>query len=147
MNFYSKAFTQLLEQDENMDMAVDPGAEANAAQETLDPGTEMGDLGASGDAVTSGAEVADAMARNSEAMKSTLTTWIETMDEFVEFLNGLEEGSVQSQLKNAVPDTILDKIRGSEMKKISRVSMEVAGLKEILRGYLASSDDAKYKYV
>jgi hypothetical protein len=87
------------------------------------------------------------MARNSEAMKTTLTTWIETMDEFVEFLNGLEEGSVQSQLKNAVPDTIMDKIRGSEMKKISRVSMEVAGLKEILRGYLASSDDAKYKYV
>jgi hypothetical protein len=33
------------------------------------------------------------------------------------------------------------------MKKISRVSMEVAGLKEILRGYLASSDDAKYKFV
>lgn len=141
-NIYKNVFKLNLEQD--LGGEIDPEAEAAAMQSTLEPGTDASELGAQPGA---SAEVAAAVAKNNQAMKQALTTWITTLEEFVEFLNGTEGASVQSQLKNAVPDTILDKIRSSEMKKISRVSMEVAGLKEILRGYLASSDDAKYKYV
>jgi hypothetical protein len=141
-NIYKNVFKLNLEQD--LGGEINPEAEAAAMQSTLDPGTDASQLGASPGA---SAEVAAAVAKNNEAMKQALTTWITTLEEFVEFLNGTEGSSVQTQLKNAVPDTILDKIRSSEMKKISRVSMEVAGLKEILRGYLASSDDAKYKFV
>jgi len=142
-NIYANVFKLNLEQDLSPG-AIDPEAEAAAMNATLEPGTDPGSLG-----VDPGASqaVAQAVAKNNQAMKNSLTEWISTLEEFVEFLNGTETNSVQSQLKNAVPDTIMDKIRSSEMKKISRVSMEVAGLKEILRGYLASSDDAKYRYV
>ena len=141
-NIYKNVFKLNLEQD--LGGEINPEAEAAAMKSTLEPGTDASQLGADPGA---SAEVAVAVAKNNQAMKQALTTWITTLEEFVEFLNGTEGSSVQSQLKNAVPDTILDKIRSSEMKKISRVSMEVAGLKEILRGYLASSDDAKYKFV
>lgn len=141
-NIYKNVFRLNLEQD--LGGEIDPEAEAAAMQSTLEPGTDASQLGA---APGASAEVAAAVAKNNQAMKQALTTWITTLEDFVEFLNGTEGTSVQTQLKNAVPDTILDKIRSSEMKKISRVSMEVAGLKEILRGYLASSDDAKYKFV
>jgi len=142
-HLYEKAFKIHLEQDE-MEIGINPGAEAAAMSDTLDPGTDASSLGAPEGA---GGDVQSAMARNNQAMKDSLTHWINEMDGFVEFLNGLDDMSVQSQLKNSIPDTIMDKIRSSEMKKISRVSMEVAGLKEILRGYLASSDDSKYKFV
>lgn len=141
-NIYANVFKLNLEQD--LAGQIDPEAEAAAMEDTLEPGTDPAKLGADGGP---NAEVAAAVAKNNQAMKQSLTTWIQTLEEFVEFLNGLDGNSVQSQLKNAVPDTIMDKIRSSEMKKISRVSMEVAGLKEIFRGYLASSDDAKYKFV
>lgn len=141
-NIYANVFKLNLEQD--LAGQVDPEAEAAAMKDTLEPGTDPSQLGADGGP---NAEVAAAVAKNNQAMKQSLTTWIQTLEEFVEFLNGLDGNSVQSQLKNAVPDTIMDKIRSSEMKKISRVSMEVAGLKEIFRGYLASSDDAKFRYV
>jgi hypothetical protein len=142
-NVYANIFKLNLEQDLAAGQ-IDPDAEAEAMQSTLDPGTDAKQLGADGGP---NAEIAAAVAKNNQAMKQALTGWIQNLEEFVEFLNGLDGNSVQSQLKNAVPDTIMDKIRSSEMKKISRVSMEVAGLKEIFRGYLASSDDAKYKFV
>lgn len=141
-NIYANVFKLNLEQD--LAGQIDPEAEAAAMEDTLEPGTDPAKLGADGGP---NAAVAAAVAKNNQAMKQSLTTWIQTLEEFVEFLNGLDGNSVQSQLKNAVPDTIMDKIRSSEMKKISRVSMEVAGLKEIFRGYLASSDDAKFRYV
>jgi hypothetical protein len=140
-HLYANVFKLHLEQDLS---EIDPEAENEAMQGTLDQGTDPDALGVQGDG---GAEVAQAVAKNNQAMKDTLSNWVQTLDTFVEFLNGLDEQSVQSQLKHAMPDTILDKIRSSEMKKISRVSMEVAGLKEIMRGYLASSDDAKFRYV
>lgn len=141
-NIYKNVFRLNIEQD--LGGEINPEAEAAAMQSTLDPGTDASKLGA---APAASVEVAAAVVKNNQAMKQALTTWISTLEEFVEFLNGTDGTSVQTQLKNSVPDTILDKIRSSEMKKISRVSMEVAGLKEILRGYLASSDDAKYRYV
>lgn len=140
---YANVFRLNLEQD-LAGGGIDPEAEASAMQATLEPGTDPAAFGAEDGP---GAEVAAAVAKNNQAMIGSLKTWIQTLEEFVEFLNGEEGQSVQSQLKNAMPDTILDKIRSSEMKKISRVSMEVAGLKEILRGYLATSNDAKYRYV
>lgn len=140
---YKSVFKLQLEQD-LAGGEIDPEAEAAAMDSTLDPGTNAKDLGA---APGASAEVVAAVAKNNQSMQQALADWISTLEEFVEFLNGTETNSVQSQLKNAVPDTILDKIRSSEMKKISRVSMEVAGLKEIFRGYLASSDDAKYRFV
>ena len=113
-NIYKNVFRLNIEQD--LGGEINPEAEAAAMQSTLDPGTDASELGA---APGANVEVAAAVAKNNQAMKQSLTTWISTLEEFVEFLNGTEGASVQSQLKNAVPDTILDKIRSSEMKKIS----------------------------
>jgi len=145
MNIYSKAFHQLIEQDE--ELAIDQDAEMSAAQDTVDDGNDVSDLGAVEAPTDSGTAAAEAIAANNAEMTETLVEWINTLDEFVEYLNSTDGDSVQSKLKNAVPDTLFDKIKSSEMKKISRVSMEVAGLKEILRGYLATADDPKLRGV
>lgn len=148
MSLYSNAFKLNLEAvgdefDPSMGPELEPDAEAAAMQDTLEPGTEMDALGT--DAT---AEVADAMAKNNQAMQQKITEWIQMMNEFSERLNEPSNpNSMTSQLKNAVPDTVFDKIRSSEIKKISRVAMEVSALEEIFKGYLASSEDPKYKYV
>ena len=73
--------------------------------------------------------------------------WITKLEGFSDFLNGVQPDSMQSKLKNCISDTLFDKIRVAETKKIARVSMEVTSLCEMLKGYLASASDAKYKGV
>tara|TARA_R100000951_G_scaffold112007_1_gene111760 strand:- start:217 stop:660 length:444 start_codon:yes stop_codon:yes gene_type:complete len=145
-NLYEQAFKLNLEDfKEDLDLGLDPEAEDGALDDQLDPGMVPDDLGAGPEGDI--AEIADAMSRHSQDMHDKIHSWVAQMEEFSENLNGLGEDSIQSLLKNAVPDTVFDKIRSSEMKKISRVAMEVAALTEILKGYLASADDPKFKYV
>ena len=146
-SLYEKAFKEDLTdfEEEPLDLGLDPDAEAGAMEDQLGPGMEGDQLGASAEGDI--ADIADAMSRHSQDMHDKIFGWVGQMEEFSENLNGLGEESIQSLLKNAVPDTVFDKIRSSEMKKISRVAMEVAALTEILKGYLASADDPKFKYV
>jgi hypothetical protein len=53
---------------------------------------------------------------------------------------------MQSKLNSAEPDTLFDKISTAETKKIARVSVEIASLSQMLKGYLATANDPKYKY-
>ena len=53
---------------------------------------------------------------------------------------------MQSKLKNAIPETLFDKIRVAESKKISRAAMEIGALNEMMKGYLANSSNAKLKF-
>lgn len=77
-------------------------------------------------------------------MVGELTQWITRLEEFGKFLNGTDPSSMQSRLKDCAPDTLFDKIRIAETKKIARVSMEVVSLNEMLKGYLANSKDPKF---
>lgn len=86
-------------------------------------------------------------ARQSVEMKEKLEEWVEALDTFKNFLNGTEAGSVQYTLSQAEADTIFDKVKTSEARKIARVATDLASLSEALKGYIAQSSDSQFKYV
>jgi len=135
MNKFGKKFLTFLEQDEQT-----PDEAAMAA--TLEGDVAPSDLGANVDA-----QAAVAVAQQQQQMVQTIQSWITKLDEFVKYLNSPTGDSIQMTLKNAIPDTILDKIRATETKKIARSAMDLAALSQVLQGYLATARDPKYKNV
>ncbi len=139
-NSFGKVFLKLLEAPEG---DVAGMSDSDALQSTLDPGTSPNDFDANAPAARATQAIADASAQ----MVSELDSWIVKLGEFSNFLNGTDANSIQSKLKNAIPDTLFDKIRIAENKKIARVAMEIVSLNEMLKGYRAASGDAKLKLV
>jgi hypothetical protein len=140
--FEKKFFTVLNEDDE---------ADKVAFEASLDQDTDASefDVDATPDQESSdaAAEAAKASARHAVEMRVQLEDWIAQMDEFLEYLNGQEPGSIQSRLSHAEPDTIFDRMKQSEQRKIARVATELASLAESFRGYLAQTDNPQFKYV
>lgn len=147
VNLYEKAFKKVLtEADEVSDL--------DAMSQTLDTqktGVTPADLDAQtpDDGIAPSNE--DDLAAHSyhassmqKKMVNELKTWISKLEEFSKFLNDPNPASMQSRLKDCAPDTLFDKIRIAETKKIARVSMEVVSLNEMLKGYLANSKDPKF---
>lgn len=135
MSNFSKKFFTVLEQDEQTPDEL-------ALATTLDADTDPASLGADIDA-----QAATAVAQQQQQMVATVKDWVAKIDEFVKYLNSPTDHSIQNQLKDAVPDTILDKIRSTETKKIARSAMDLASLSQSFQGYLATSSDPKYKGV
>jgi hypothetical protein len=79
-------------------------------------------------------------------MIQQIKEWISQMEQFRDMLNGTEN-SMQTALAAAEPDTIFDKMKGSEQRKIARVATELAALTETFKGYLSQAGDASLKYV
>ena len=136
-NLFQKAFVHVLREQPEV-------SDANAMAQTLDKGTDPTDFNVDAGAA---ADHMQAVTKMQAQMVSSLEGWITKLEDFSDFLNGVQPESMQSKLKNCVPDTLYDKIRVAETKKIARVSMEVTSLCEMLKGYLASASDAKYKGV
>ncbi len=80
-------------------------------------------------------------------MVTCLEDWILKISEFCKFLNEPGTGSIQAVLNKAIPETIMDKIKNSETKRIARVASELGGLNEMLKGYLNTKDNATYRGV
>lgn len=138
-NLFQKAFVHVLREQPVPEEISD----ADAMKQTLDKGTDPADFESDSTAV------ADHLAATSKIqaqMVGTLSEWITKLEEFSDYLNGTGPNSIQTKLKNAVPDTLFDKIRVAETKKIARVSMEISALTEMLKGYSASAADAKYRF-
>jgi hypothetical protein len=67
---------------------------------------------------------------------ATLSTWIGEVEEFITYLNGLDDASLNSQLNRADCDSIMADIQRSETKKISRLAQDLSSLGESLKQYL-----------
>ena len=63
-----------------------------------------------------------AVEERNAAMRSTLKGWIDEIDGFLHYLNGEDPDSIQTTLANAEPDTIFDRMKASEQRKIARVA-------------------------
>jgi hypothetical protein len=137
-NLFKKAFVHVLRE------APVEVSDAAAMEQTLDQGTDPNDFNTDANAA---ADHMMATTKMQNQMVGSLQQWIGELERIADFLNGTGNNSVQSQLKNCVPDTLFDKIRVAETKKIARVSMEITSLNEMLKGYLASSFDSKYRGV
>jgi len=143
-NLFKHAFQYILKEAPELPPLKDELSDADAMKQTLDKGTNPDDFNV--DAQTA-ANHMQATTQMQNQMVGSLKSWIAELERVAEFLNGTGADSVQSKLKACVPDTLFDKIRVAETKKIARVSMEVTGLNEMLKGYLASSQDPKYRGV
>jgi len=143
-NLFKHAFQYALKEAPELPPLKDELSDADAMKQTLDKGTNPDDFNVDAQAAANHMEATSKMQNQ---MVGSLTGWIAELEKVAEFLNGTGPDSVQSKLKNCVPDTLFDKIRVAETKKIARVSMEVTGLNEMLKGYLASSQDPKYRGV
>ena len=92
-------------------------------------------------------KAAQAVNERNESMKEELRGWIGKMEEFLDYLNGEEADSIQQKLANAEPDTIFDRMKASEQRKLARVATELAGVTESFKGYLAQTGNSQFKYV
>jgi hypothetical protein len=136
MSLYQKRFKKFLsEQDDENTELTDQEAMAS----TLEPETSPEDFDVDAPAGD------DPVSTQSKQMFEELSSWIDEMDRFGDYLNGTSN-SIQTSLNSAEPDTIFDSISNAETKKIARVAMEVSSLSEILKGYLAGANDPKYKF-
>ena len=141
--FENKFFKVLKEQDE----------EREAMEATLDAETDAGefdvDVEVDETVVEDDPNVAAARAveERNEARRITLQGWISQLDQFLEFLNSESPDSIQSALANAEPDTIFDRMKDSEQRKIARVASDLASLTQSFKGYIAQSANPQFKYV
>lgn len=142
MNKYQKTFLKVLQEDD---------LERKAMETSLDDGTDPAefdtdmDLSAMDQAQTD--EVADAMSRRNQQIIQELQGWIDQVETFLNFLNSEDPNSVQSRLAAAEPDTVLDKMKQSQQTKISRVASDLASLHQNFLGFMAQTQNARFKYV
>jgi hypothetical protein len=137
MGMYEKYFNTLLEQDEIQiapEEDITPDGETAAMQAELDSGTPANSF----DSDVGKVEVIrkESLAKQ----KKILSEWVSEIERFVEYVNGVNDTSVQAQLHNAGCDTLFEKIASSEHRRISRIAVELSGLAEALKGYLIAGE-------
>ena len=141
--FENKFFKVLKEQDE----------EREAFEATLEDDTDAGEFDVDVEVDETVVEddpnvrAAVAVEERNAAMRATLKGWIDEIDGFLHYLNGEDPDSIQTLLANAEPDTIFDRMKASEQRKIARVATELAALNESFKGYIAQTNNAQFKYV
>lgn len=145
-NLFKKAFFRVINEADAapaLPAPTDPSqmSDADAMASTLDPGTDPQDL----DIHAGSREAALASAKSHAMMADVLNNWISKIDEFIDFLNGQQEDSVQTQLAKADDKSLFGAIKTAESKKIGLVCKELAGFAQMLKTYSASSNDPKYR--
>lgn len=142
MSNYGNRFKRfLVEKDDVPEQEI---TDQDAMVQTLDKGTNPKDFDV--DAPVAGSQVAPTMSAIQKKMYDELKGWVMELDTISKFLNGTGPESMQSRLNSAEPETLFDKISTAETKKIARVAVEISSLSEMLKGYLATANDPKYKY-
>jgi hypothetical protein len=141
--FENKFFKVLKEQDEERE-AFEASLEDNTDAGEFDVDVEVDETVVEDDP---NVRAAVAVEERNAAMRSTLKGWIDEIDGFLHYLNGEDPDSIQTLLANSEPDTIFDRMKASEQRKIARVATELAALNESFKGYIAQTGNAQFKYV
>lgn len=140
--FTDRFFQVLVQEDEQL-------TDAEAAQSQLEPGTDPGMLDVEpGPEGAPANPVGDIASNPADELKKQqnmefagqIEGWVGKIEDFIDYLNGLGEQSLNSQINNAPCDTIFDDIARSETKKIGRIAQDLRSLSESLKSYLISND-------
>tara|TARA_R100001509_G_C4849423_1_gene209519 strand:- start:465 stop:902 length:438 start_codon:yes stop_codon:yes gene_type:complete len=142
--FERRFFSKLHEQVDDEREAFESQLDDNTNPEDFDVDVEVDDTVVDEDP---NVKAAQAVNDRNEAMKEELRGWIGKMEEFLDYLNGEEANSIQQKLANAEPDTIFDRMKASEQRKLARVATELAGVTESFKGYLAQTSNPSFKHV
>jgi len=138
MNLFRKKFLTTLAEDRapteplGSELAEELGGEEEdaAVADTLDPATDPASLD-----VPTNPEIA-LRQQQSQRTIQTITTWIGEVNNFIDYLNGTDEGSINFSLNSADCDSLMTDIQRSESKKISRLAQDLSSLEESLKQYL-----------
>jgi hypothetical protein len=140
MNIFEKKFKTLLE------LAPIPGVAPEAppidpAAAAVEPTTGAETVQAMDQGATPNNPAINYRKQQTAQQTQLITDWIGQIEQFTEFMNGLQSTSLQAQLNNADCDTLFSDISRSETKKISRIAQDLSGLVESLKHYLLSAED------
>ena len=141
--FENKFFKVLNEQDEERE-AFEASLEDETDAGEFDVDVEVDETVVEDDP---NVRAAVAVEERNAAMRATLKGWIDEIDGFLHYLNGEDPTSIQTTLASSEPDTIFDRMKASEQRKIARVATELAALNESFKGYIAQTGNAQFKYV
>ncbi len=142
MSKFANTFLRVLQEDD-----LERNAMENSLEDDVDPNEFDVNLDVSPEEQQSTDEVADAMSRRNQQTIQQLQSWINEIDGFLHFLNSEEPTSVQSCLAAAEPDTVMDKMKQSQQTKISRVASDLASLHQNFLGFMAQTQNSRFKYV
>jgi hypothetical protein len=140
MNVFEKKFVTLLEQPEELPAQLD-APEGEVAPPAVEPTTDVETTAAMDPGATPDNPALNYKREQKTQMTNIIHGWIGQIQEFNEFLNGLDNNSMQAQLNNADCDTLFADISRSETKKISRIAQDLSALSESFKGYLLSAED------
>ena len=146
MSKFARNFVKVL-READLDRELERDAMEGSLDDGIDPSAIDTDLEVSPEEAQVTDEVADAMSKRNQQIIQELQGWIDRVDEFLSFLNSEDPNSVQSRLAAAEPDTVLDKMKQSQQTKISRVASDLASLHQNFLGYMAQTQNARFKYV
>lgn len=142
---FSARYITLLEkaskEDPNLEeVNFDPVVDEAAAKATLDDPSTMAALKTKMDSNTVVVDETEAKQHaETVTMKEKLEEWVDVLGAFIEFINGNDDHSMQKLLAKAPAESLFNKIKISEGKKISRTATDLAQLKEALNGYIVSN--------
>lgn len=130
MSIFSNKFFAIINEQEEPEGLTD--------RETL--GTEEGTPEGTFDDVPN-SPIATLQKQQNDNTISSLQAWIGQVESFINFLNGLDDGSINAQINKADCDSIMADIQRSESKKISRLAQDLSSLSESLKQYLIVSNN------
>lgn len=148
---FKKDFVAILEADLKEDIS-----DKEAMAQTLDKGSTPEDFDANtsdvqmddqDQALQASQDLMNVVNNQNQIMVNKLKDWIVRVQDFVLFLNDTEGESIQNNLTKALPDTLFDKIKTAESKKIARTAVDLASLAETLKGYIVQSNNPKNRFV
>ena len=142
--FERRFFKSLNEQAEEERAAFEAELDDNTEASDFDVDVEVDEVAVEEDP---NVVAAQAVSERNAAMRAQLESWVGEIEQFLEYLNGSTPDSIQTLLANAEPDTIFDRMKASEQRKIARVATELAALNESFKGYIAQTGNAQFKYV
>mgnify|MGYP003136837523 FL=1 len=142
--FERRFFKSLNEQAEEERAAFEAELDDNTEASDFDVDVEVDEVAVEEDP---NVKAAQAVSERNAAMRTQLEGWVSEIERFLDYLNGSTPDSIQTLLANAEPDTIFDRMKASEQRKIARVATELAALNESFKGYIAQTGNAQFKYV
>lgn len=80
-------------------------------------------------------QLQDQISQRNAEVASVIEGWCKKIEDFVEFLNGTSEHSLQSILSNAQAGTLLAKMQAANSRKLSASAQELASLAESLKSF------------
>jgi hypothetical protein len=134
MTRYSSKFLNLLKEDEEPGENLGDDKAAFAAGLDRDtPADAFDDVPANPVAEYEAGQKANAV--------NVLSTWVSSVEEFIERLNGLNPDSMNAQLHRTDCGSIMSDVSRSESKKISRIAQDLSSLGESLKQYLLTAQN------